>query len=114
MILAPMIDARRMEVYTASYKNNQKLSPTQALVFDEELIFSYTDPVLMYGPGADKLAALVETNPQLHLLKGIYPSAQDLIVPGLQAFEGKDFLDVAYFEPFYLKDFVAGKPKKLI
>ncbi len=114
MLLAPMIDARRMEVYTALYKNNQKVNPIQALVFDEELISSYTDPVLMYGPGADKLAPLVEANPKLHLVKGVHPSAQDLMVPGSQAFARKEFLDAAYFEPFYLKDFVAGKPKKLV
>lgn len=114
-VLIPMLDARRMEVYCATHNHRgERQSEIEALVIDEN---SFSDlkveKIHLIGDGAEKCKeVLIDPRFVLHDLK--YPSAQSLNVLGQQHFIQQQFEDVAYFEPFYLKDFVAGKPKKLL
>ena len=116
-LLCPMIDARRMEVYAALYHTDMsEKRGIAADIVDERTYSSYLDQgkVIFFGDGAGKCADLLSENPNAHFVADINPSAREV---GLLAFEKLskgDTEDVAYFEPFYLKDFVAGKPKKLV
>ena len=113
--LCPMLDARRMEVYTALYDASLKeLMPTQAMILDESS-FAETlaeNNVLFFGNGSDKFRALVESNANAYFISGHSPSALAVGQLASEAYQKQRFEDVAYFEPFYLKDFVATKPKK--
>lgn len=111
-ILMPMIDARRMEVYTTSFDSSGKMtSDISALVVDEVTPFSDSESTYIFGDGAEKCAEVIG-NPKVKLLSDLKTSAAGMIQLAEQKYEAKEFEDVAYFEPFYLKDFVAGKPKK--
>ena len=115
-LLCPMIDARRMEVYAAIY--DRALNPVKGIsadVIDEE---SYKDildkhPVYFFGNGAEKCKAKL-THPNAHFLDNINPLAANVFPLAEKAIALQDFKDVAYFEPSYLKEFVAGTPKKLL
>lgn len=115
-IIVPMIDARRMEVYTANFNSKgEQLTPVEARILDEN---SYAaelaaGPVLFTGNGAEKFKELVGNNPNAHFAPQ-EPHANGMRVIATAALEEGKFEDIAYFEPFYLKDFVAGKPKKLL
>jgi len=115
-LLCPMIDARRMEVYAAFFdKKLQLIRPTSADIIDEH---SYTDllaehPVYFFGNGADKCKTAI-THPNANFLSEIHPIAKNMITLAAKAFESKRFEDVAYFEPFYLKEFVATTPKEKV
>lgn len=115
-LLCPMIDARRMEVYTAFYDQNlQAIRKTTADIIEEH---SFSDllskhPILFFGNGADKCKASL-THPNATFLNEIYPIAKNMIILAEASYHNKQFEDVAYFEPFYLKEFVATIPKKLI
>ena len=112
-LLIPMIDARRMEVYAAIYDANlHKINDTAALVIDEN---SFEDlqkehRLWLFGDGAPKLKKVFENQPNISIIDGFKPSAAYMLPLVDKALKEKDFVDVAYFEPFYLKDFVAGKP----
>tara|TARA_Y100000768_G_scaffold384966_1_gene370052 strand:+ start:409 stop:1086 length:678 start_codon:yes stop_codon:yes gene_type:complete len=111
----PMLDARRMEVYQAVYKDNKLLEEVSANIITVDSFTAYAnEQVLLYGPGADKLDALFGEFENIEVRKGVFPSAKDMIIPAMEKYQKEEFEDVAYFEPFYLKDFVAGKPKKLL
>jgi tRNA threonylcarbamoyladenosine biosynthesis protein TsaB len=116
-LLRPMIDARRMEVYTAAYSSEfNELEKVQAHVleedsFAEELI---KNPVYFFGDGMDKCRHLFEQHSNAHFIDDVIPAAWSMAVLSQCAFEEKMFEDVAYFEPFYLKEFLAKPPKKLI
>ena len=106
-ILCPMIDARRMEVYCAFFGKHR--SPVSAKVIEAD---SFADelekaPVLFFGDGADKCQEIL-THPNAHFELGVYPSAKGMVELAQQKFTKKAFEDVAYYEPFYLKEFVAG------
>lgn len=115
-LLCPMIDARRMEVYAALYDN--KLNVVRDIAADIVDGDSYQEylseaKVLFFGNGADKCKeALVSNN--AHFLEGVYPSAKYMVRLSEEAYNTQQFVDTAYFEPFYLKDFVATTPKKNI
>ena len=112
-LLIPMIDARRMEVYAAVFDANlHKINDTAALVIDEN---SFEDlqkehRLWLFGDGAPKLKKVFENQPNISIIDGFKPSAAYMLPLVDKALKEKDFVDVAYFEPFYLKDFVAGKP----
>lgn len=114
-LLCPMLDARRMEVYTALFDASLKeLEPTKALILDEKS-FAETiehNEVFFFGNGAAKFKPLVEQESNARYIGGLSPSAESVALLAHQAFEQEQFEDVAYFEPFYLKDFIATKPKK--
>lgn len=111
-LLVPMIDARRMEVYCSVYDASMGLiTGTQALVVDAESFKAYEGHRLwLFGDGAPKLASLFEGNDRIQVVEGFKPSAAFMRTLADRALKAGDFVDVAYFEPFYLKDFVAGKP----
>ena len=112
-LLIPMIDARRMEVYAAVFDANlNKIHDTAALVIDEN---SFGDlrkahRLWLFGDGAPKLGKLFENQPNINIIDGFRPSAAYMRPLAEKALRERDFVDVAYFEPFYLKDFIAGKP----
>lgn len=113
-LLCPMIDARRMEVYTALYDlNGNNIEPTNAAIIDEN---SFADQlannkILFFGDGAEKCREALGGSPNALFLGDFVNSAAHLTTIAQQKFEAKQFEDVAYFEPFYLKDFIAGKKK---
>lgn len=115
-LLCPMIDARRMEVYCALYNRAlHEVLPTQALVIDETSFREQLDqhPVYFMGNGADKCAEVIK-HPNAHFIKGIVPRAKNMVPLAEMAMAREEFEDVAYFEPYYLKEFVATKSKKLL
>ncbi len=115
-LLCPMIDARRMEVYAAIYNTQlDVVRDTAADIVDADSYKSFIEKnkVLFFGNGADKCKDVL-THDNAVFIDGVYPAAKYMVELSEQAFENKDFVDVAYFEPFYLKDFVATTPKKNI
>ena len=115
-LLCPMIDARRMEVYCALYDRAlNEVVQTQALVIDSDSFKDYLDkqPIYFMGNGADKSVETIQ-NPNAHFIKNIVPRAKNMIPLAEMAMAKEQFEDVAYFEPFYLKEFVATKSKKLL
>lgn len=115
-ILCPMIDARRMEVYTALYDRSLKqLTQTTAMVIDENSFLSELDksPIYFFGNGANKIKEIIK-HPNARFIDKVEPLAKSMSILSEKAFLNKEFKDVAYFEPFYLKDFIASTPKKLL
>jgi tRNA threonylcarbamoyladenosine biosynthesis protein TsaB len=115
-LLCPMIDARRMEVYAAVY--DRALNPVREIaadIVDEHSYLNFLEahPVYFFGNGAAKCRAQI-THPNAHFLEEVNPLAKWMFPLAEKAFAEGDFKDVAYFEPFYLKEFVASKPKKLL
>lgn len=113
-LFCPMIDARRMEVYCAVYDfNGNEIKPTAAEIIDEhsfsELLKDNT--ICFFGDGSAKCQEVLAGNKNAVFIPDIVPSAKDMITLSEKHFNEKRFEDVAYFEPFYLKDFVAGKKK---
>ena len=112
-LLVPMIDARRMEVYCSVFDTSlNSVKGTEALVVDEHSFDDMLDGhrLWLFGDGAPKLHGLFDLNDHIHIVDGFEPSAAYMATLSDQALKTNDFVDVAYFEPFYLKDFVAGKP----
>lgn len=112
----PMTDARRMEVYTAVYdKNGNTVIPVSALIITEN---SFTEilekgKVLFFGDGADKCRDII-SHPSASFKGSFRTSSAYMCTPAQEAFDNRVFEDTAYFEPFYLKDFIATIPKKNI
>lgn len=114
-VLIPMLDARRMEVYTAIYDQSLKvLEPTRAEVLNHDSFKSIAGKKYCFGPGALKFMESEFCGPEFKFIDGLYPGVTGMarVVEGY--FDRSKFVDLAYFEPFYLKDFVAGRPKKLL
>ncbi len=111
--LVPMLDARRMEVYTAVFRPDLTFEEDiQALILDENAFKKYADKkLLFFGNGASKAQTLF-TNPYFHFKEDVHPSAKHMVDLAFKKFQNHDFEDVAYFEPFYLKDFIALTSKK--
>lgn len=113
--IIPMIDARRMEVYTGIFTpDGKQISPTVAQIIDAD---SFKDqlaegPVLFIGDGADKCKDTL-TSPNARFIQ-CCPKAASMMHPAIDALEAKRFEDVAYFEPFYLKEFITTVSKKKI
>ncbi|MBC8456674.1 MAG: tRNA (adenosine(37)-N6)-threonylcarbamoyltransferase complex dimerization subunit type 1 TsaB [Bacteroidales bacterium] len=112
-LFCPMIDARRMEVYCAVYDDNlTEIRSTAAVIVDEhtfsDLLAEY--PVLFAGNGADKCRGILSHQPNALFIQGFSASARFMIPLAENRFHDNRFENLAYFEPFYLKDFVAGKP----
>jgi len=117
MLLCPMLDARRMEVYSAVYdaELNEKRA-TSAVIIDEN---SFSDllknrEVLFFGDGANKCVPVLGLHENARFDKDYQISATSMVTLSADKFEKKLFEDVAYFEPYYLKEFIAGKPKKML
>ena len=140
LFIIPMIDARRMEVYTAVFTNASPVIPstpsvipsvpsvipsevegsphyiqiteTTPVIIDENSFAEYLEQgsVLFIGDGAGKCADVIK-HPNAHFCQ-CHPKASSMLSPAIAAFRAGDFEDVAYFEPFYLKEFVATVSKK--
>ena len=116
-LLVPMIDARRMEVYCSVFDANlNRVKDTEAVIFDNTSnllpLTSNLSPsrLWLFGDGAPKLKELFKEVPQIQIVDDFAPSAAYMATLSDQALKAGDFVDVAYFEPYYLKDFIAGKP----
>ena len=113
--IVPMIDARRMEVYSAVFEtgvNARQITETTPVIVDETSFSEYLEqgPVLFIGDGAGKCADVIK-HPNAHFCQ-CNPKASAMLQPAAEAYKAKRFEDVAYFEPFYLKEFVATVSKK--
>jgi tRNA threonylcarbamoyladenosine biosynthesis protein TsaB len=113
-LLCPMIDARRMEVYLSVFDSGLALiKETEAVVIDEHLFGQELDKQIIwfFGDGAPKCRGLLSNQPNVRIVDDFFPSSSFLAGMAEEAFNSKQFVDTAYFEPFYLKDFVAALPK---
>lgn len=115
-LICPMLDARRMEVFTAVY--TRALRPVvdvQAMVIDGDSFKEQLDkhPVYFFGNGSEKCKSVIQ-HPNAHFIDGIELNAKWMAPLAEKKFLREEFEDVAYFEPFYLKEFVAIKAKKLL
>lgn len=114
VLYVPMIDARRMEVYTAAY--NAALEPVlepQAMILDEQSLVDLNQQgytLVLMGNGSDK-AQQVLTRDGVRFVAGIKPVAVDMMALAEKSFRDQRFIDVAYSTPLYLKEFQATKPK---
>jgi tRNA threonylcarbamoyladenosine biosynthesis protein TsaB len=112
ILLCPMIDARRMEVFTAVFNTTgERITPTTAAIIDEH---SFDDllkdhKILFFGDGAEKCRIVLGNHPNARFLPGFINSAIFLTQRAIEKFRKNEFEKVAYFEPYYLKDFIAGK-----
>ena len=126
LFIIPMIDARRMEVYTAVFTNASPVIPSEAEGSSHYIQITETTPVIVYensfaeyleqgpvlfiGDGAGKCADVIK-HPNAHFCQ-CHPKASSMLSPAVAALRAGKFEDVAYFEPFYLKEFVATISKK--
>ena len=115
-LLCPMLDARRMEVYAALYERS--LKPVRSVGADVVSADTYREwldkgHVYFFGNGAAKCMDVI-AHPNAHLIEGVEPLAKWMMPLAERRFLQEQFEDVAYFEPFYLKDFVAKASKKLL
>lgn len=115
-IICPMIDARRMEVYTALYyPNHNRYSDTEALIISQDSFNELLSKnnILFFGNGSEKCKSLL-INQNAFFLENFFPSAQFMIPLANKAYHEHIFEDIAYFEPYYLKDFVATKARNKV
>ena len=104
-ILMPMIDARRMEVYTAGYDRQlQKIIPTKPVILEETFYNSFNSTTFICGNGSAKISGTIN-NKLVKIVPHIDLSARNLGVLAFKKFERNEFEDIAYFEPLYLKEF---------
>ncbi len=111
--LCPMIDARRMEVYHALFGYDlSNIEDTRASIIDENSFAGILESrkIVFFGDGAAKCKDVIKSR-NAFFLDGVWPSVRGMVREAEKKFSKGDFVDVAYFEPFYLKDFVAGKPR---
>ena len=116
LLLCPMIDARRMEVYTAVYDHSGKtIEPISAKIIDENSFSGYFEKhkILFFGNGAEKCKAKLNNTNTL-FTEPAKASARFMISIAENKYNNREFENVAYFEPFYLKNFVATIPKNKI
>lgn len=109
--VCPMIDARRMECYTALYSREGEIRPTQAEIIESGCYDPWLDktPVTFVGDGAKKTQPLLAQHPNAHYDEDFRIDASGMAAEALRKMEAGETENVAYFEPFYLKDFVAKK-----
>lgn len=114
-LLIPMLDARRMEVYTGIYsKDLSVIEPVSAKIIDQDSFIEFNNNQLFFfGDGSTKFKTMFSDNKNMNFVD-FSTSASHLNTLALQKFNQSQFEDVAYFEPFYLKDFLITTPKKNI
>jgi len=115
-LLCPMLDARRMEVYAALFDRSlREVRPTQADIVDGDTYRAFLDERLVYffGNGAAKCVEVID-HPNARFIEGVVPLARWMFPLAERRFFDQKFEDVAYFEPFYLKDFVAKAARDLL
>ncbi|WP_396147971.1 tRNA (adenosine(37)-N6)-threonylcarbamoyltransferase complex dimerization subunit type 1 TsaB [Flavobacterium sp.] len=105
--ILPMIDARRLEVYSAFFDSNYaKIRETKAEIIDENSFQETSEILHLIGDGAMKFKEILTDEKFKYYPKIQFPSSEEMSLISFQKFQNKQFEDVAYFEPFYLKDFV--------
>jgi len=109
-VIIPLMDARRMEVYTATFNENyNRISKTKALIIDKNSFNHITQKAYFIGDGVEKCKAVLERENFMFLNNVIYPSAKEMCAVSFEKLERKEFEDIAYLEPFYLKEFFMKK-----
>jgi len=115
-LFVPMIDARRMEVYSAVYDRAlREVRPVGADIVDADTYLPYLEehPVYFFGDGAMKCQSVIQ-HPNAHFIDGILPLAKWMFPLAERSLHLGEKQDVAYFEPFYFKEYVAGTPKEKV
>ena len=115
--IIPLMDARRMEVYQAVFnETGEMIGEIEAKILDENSYAAQLSegPVHFIGDGCKKTAELLNHKNAIFHHDVLYPSAKQMLTLCAEKYNNKDFEDTAYFEPFYLKDFVAGKAKRVL
>ena len=115
-VIIPLLDARRMEVYSSVFNNkHEQIRDIQAQIIDENSFSTYLDTSKVYflGDGAAKCKDIL-VHKNAIFLDGYFPSAKQMLALSFDKFQNNNFEDVAYFEPFYLKDFLVTPAKKII
>ncbi len=115
-LFCPMLDARRMEVYYAIYDTNgNTIKDISAEIIREDSFINIPEfkKIIFFGDGAIKCKEVIKRT-NAHFADDFRMSASHMHSPVYQAFKGRNYEDVAYFEPFYLKDFITSKPRKNI
>ncbi|MEG2336281.1 MAG: tRNA (adenosine(37)-N6)-threonylcarbamoyltransferase complex dimerization subunit type 1 TsaB, partial [Bacteroidales bacterium] len=111
-LFCPMIDAGRMEVYAAIYNQlGQEIRAVQADIVDTQIYAEYLNQheLIFIGNGSSKCKETLANCKNAVFFEDFHTSAAYMLSLGLEAYNKKDFVNLAYFEPFYLKDFIAGK-----
>ena len=104
-IICPLIDARRMEVYTAMYDTSlNTLSPAEAKIIDENSFNDINRPIYFCGSGAEKCSSIIK-NPNAQFITSVNPTVSMMVNLAEEAYSNNLFEDIAYYEPFYLKEF---------
>lgn len=112
-LIIPMIDARRMEVYSAVFdSHHQKVIETQAEIITEDSFKDYKEKLYLIGDSTEKCKTVLSNSNFIFKEEIIYPSSKEMSLLSFEKYNIKDFVNVAYFEPLYLKDFIATSPKK--
>jgi tRNA threonylcarbamoyladenosine biosynthesis protein TsaB len=112
-LLIPMLDARRMEVYSAIFNSElEKQREVQSEIITEKSFETISDTIYFLGDCSEKCQSVL-VQPNFVFLKDVkYPSAKEMSALSYKKFQSNDFEDVAYFEPYYLKDFMITTSKK--
>ena len=113
--IIPMLDARRMEVYSVVYNNKfEEHREIRAEVIDENSFSEFSDTnVIFLGDGAEKCKEVLK-RPNFSFIKDKFPSSVQMAKLSYEKYKKNDIEDVAYFEPFYLKDFIVTPEKKKV
>ena len=111
-LIVPMLDARRMEVYSAVFNSkHENIRGIEAEIITTESFADQTDKIYFVGDCAEKCQTVLTNENFVFLTSIIYPSANEMSALSFEKFTNKDWVDLAYFEPFYLKDFMVTTPK---
>ena len=110
-VLVPMMDARRMEVYSATFdKDLKRIDNDKAIVVDENFTTRFEgEKIYYFGDGMEKCKSILENDSRSVFIDAIYPDAKNMIQLSLEKFRSSEFEDLAYFEPDYLKEFNSHK-----
>lgn len=117
-LLCPMIDARRMEVYFAGFDGHMNpIEKTRPLIIDQNSFqnqLKQFEQLILFGNGADKCKEIMSQYENTKFIDEIYPSAKYVGLLAFEKWKSNQFENLAYFEPFYLKEFQVTKSKKLL
>jgi tRNA threonylcarbamoyladenosine biosynthesis protein TsaB len=109
-LIIPMIDARRMEVYSAVFNSNKEMiREVQAEILTEESFANQAKTIYFIGDSNEKAKSVLTKSNFIFLDEIVFPSAKEMSAISYAKFQNNDFVDVAYFEPYYLKDFMFAK-----
>lgn len=112
-LIIPMIDARRMEVYSAIFSPSlEKKREVLAQIIDDNSFEDIQETLYFIGDCAEKCKSVLTKENHVFLEEIVYPSAKEMSALSFEKFKISDTVDVAYFEPYYLKDFMITAPKK--